>query len=55
MDTFTISQAADLIIVSCFAAIVGGTAGNILGRSIFWIAEKVIGSVKKRRKVTENE
>jgi len=55
MDTSTLSQAADLIIVFCFAAIVGATAGNLLGRLICWIAEKVTRFVKKRRKVTENE
>ncbi len=55
MDTATISQAADLIIVFCFAAVVGGTAGTVLGRFICWMAEKVIRFVKKHRKVTENE
>ena len=49
MDSSTLSQAADLIIVFCFAAIIGATAGNVLGKLICWIAEKIVAFVRKRK------
>ena len=49
MDSSTLSQAADLIIVFCFAAIIGATAGNILAKLISWTAEKIVAFVRKRK------
>jgi hypothetical protein len=49
MDSSTLSQAADLIVVFCFAAIIGATAGNILAKLICWTAEKIVAFVRKRK------
>lgn len=49
MDSSTLSQAADLIIVFCFAAAIGATAGNLLAKLICWMAEKIMVFVKKRK------
>lgn len=37
----TIEHLADLIIVGCFFGILGGAVGNILGRFVCWVADKV--------------
>jgi hypothetical protein len=49
MDSSTLSQAADLIIVFCFAAAIGGTAGSVLGKLICWTAEKIVALVRKSK------
>ena len=37
----TTAHLADLIIIGCFFGALGGVAGNILGRFVCWVADKV--------------
>ena len=45
----TIEHLADLIIVGCFFGILGGAVGNILGRFVCWVVDKVKAWREKRR------
>jgi hypothetical protein len=49
MDSSTLSQAADLIVVFCFAAAIGGTAGSLLAKLISWTTEKIVAFLRKHK------
>ena len=51
----TIEHLADLIIVGCFFGILGGAVGNIIGRFVCWVADKVKAWREKRREGKTDE